>query len=233
MKILSCDIVDNQASDLNSLTDIYIIHVEVNDLSNQASDMITTIMDSSWISRLSPVDKLSYEARAKRTISKLVDDVFKKIADSVTVDFGEYMVSMSAQAALETSLKHFKLPLAELFKEKMTGNPGFDFHTQSHTTLVAFGEAKYSGNNSPYANALAQIAEFITLEKDVAELTDLSKFISEEAITNALKDKKAYIAAFSVNAKDPKRIFNNVLTSEYITPLLNCSELYLIGVEVK
>ena len=224
--------MDKGIPKLSIETDIYTIHVLIDDLPLQVLEMIKAVTDNSWILKLSPVDKISFETRAKRTVTKLVNEIFKKVANSVTTDFGEYLVSMSAQTALENTLAHHRLPLAELFKEKVTGNPGFDFHTESHTTLIAFGEAKYSGNGSPYPNALTQICDFITLEKDVAELTDLSKFVSEKAISNALDNNKAYIAAFSLNAKNPDQIFENILLSEYLKPILKYSELYLIGVEI-
>ncbi len=232
MKILNCYKVDNKSYRLAPNADIYVIHVLIDDLSEQVSEMISIIMNKSWISKLSPVDKISLESRAKRTITKLVDEIFKKVTNTITTDFGEYLVSMSAQTALETSLTHHRVPLAELFKEKVTGNPGFDFHTESHTTLVAFGEAKFSGDDSPYSNALSQICKFISLEKDVAELTDLCKFVSEKAISSAMENNKAYIAAFSLNAAKPDRIFENILSSDYIKPILKYSELYLIGVEI-
>jgi hypothetical protein len=232
MKIQGCYKIDKEHYKINSDIDIYVIHVLIDNLTIQVSDMIKTITDNSWILKLSPVDNRSFEARAKRTVVKLVDEIFKKVANEVTADFGEYLISLSAQRALEDTFIHSKVPLAELFKEKVTGNPGFDFHTESHTTLIAFGEAKYSGDDSPYSNALTQICEFISLEKDVAELTDLSKFVSEKAVLNALDNNKAYIAAFSLNAVNPKRVFENILRSEYIKPILDYSELYLIGVEI-
>lgn len=142
------------------------------------------------------------------------------------------MISLSAQDALESTLQHRKVPLAEIFKERLTGNSGFDFHTESHSNMVAFGEAKYSGSINPYSNALVQIVDFISDEKDVIELTDLSKFVSDGAIDNAIRGEKAYIAAFSINAAKPGRIFTNILKSKYIKDLLSYPELYLIGVEV-
>ncbi len=232
MKILNCYKVDKKDYKLACNADIYVMHVLIDNLSEQVSEMIRLIMDKSWISKLSPVDKMSFDSRSKRTITKLVDEIFKKVTNTVTTDFGEYLVSMSAQTALENSLTHQRVPLAELFKEKVTGNPGFDFHTESHTTLVAFGEAKFSGDGSPYSNALSQIYKFISLEKDVAELSDLCKFVSEQAISSAMKNNKAYIAAFSLNAVNPDRIFKKILSSEDIKPILNYSELYLIGVEI-
>lgn len=215
----------------SSETDIHIIHVIIDNLPSCAKTMIDNISDESWIAKLSPANQIAYEARARRTIDKLVRDIFMKIDNEVTANFGEYMISMTAQSTLETEKAHKKLPLAELFKEKVTSNPGFDFHTESHTTLLAFGEAKYSSRSNPYKNALTQINCFITLKKDLAELADLQHFASSQSIVNASLGKKAYIAAFSLN-NPSTMIFDKILESPHITPLLSFPELYLIGVEV-
>lgn len=211
---------------------VYTTHVVVDDVGECARQMIEVIKSTSWIDRLSPVDQVSYTACAERTIAKLVGEIFCKVSETITTEFGEYMVSLCAQDALESTLRHKKLPLAELFKEKMTGNPGFDFHTESHSLLIAFGEAKYSGNDSPYSNAITQICGFVTNKKDLIELKDLSRFVSADATNNAMEGHKAFIAAFSINAMQPSRIFENILNSEHILPLLSYPELYLIGVEV-
>ena len=139
---------------------------------------------------------------------------------------------MTAQDVLENSFSHRKVPLAELFKEKVSGNPGFDFHTESNSCMIAFGEAKYSGSENTYTKALTQIVDFISLAKDDMELTDLQRFVSTKAVENALNGNKAYIAAFSINAKRPETVFNNVLKSDLLTQLVLYPELYLIGVEV-
>jgi len=232
MYIKSITKVDTSDIDSNCKCDLFALHIVVNDLSDRARDMIASISSTSWISALSAIDQASYTARANRTVEKLVNEVFTKVSTPLSEQFGEYMVSLSAQDALEANLHHTKMPLAELFKERVSGNSGFDFHTETHTSLVAFGEAKYSGIKNPYKKALEQIIEFIHDEKDVAELTDLAKLASQQAVNKVLEGKKAYIAAFSINADNPERIFKTVFKSEYIKPLLQYSELYLIGVEV-
>jgi hypothetical protein len=232
MRILRCQRVDINEYAMNSACEVYAIHVLIDNIEERAAEMISIIASHSWITKLSAVDQASFSARARRTIEKLVNDIFSKASAPISDAFGEYMVSLSAQDALESTLQHRKLPLAEIFKERLIGNSGFDFHTESYSNMVAFGEAKYSGSINPYPDALVQIVDFISNEKDVFELTDLSKFVSRRAIKNALIGNKAYIAAFSINASKPGRIFTNILKSEYIGALLSYPELYLIGVEV-
>jgi hypothetical protein len=211
---------------------VTLLYIRIFDVKERADNMISTISNTSWINELDVIDKMTFESRAERTIEKLVSEIFKKVDDKVTVDFGEYLVSMSSQQALSEECLHSIVPLAELLKEKVVGNPGFDFHTETNSEYLAFGEAKYSGVDNPYTDALQQINKFIRLKKDKAELLELSKLVSPNAIENFLNDKKAFTAAFSLNAKRMEAIFKNVLSSEHLTPLLQYEELYLIGVEV-
>ncbi|TOF43064.1 hypothetical protein CGJ22_25030, partial [Vibrio parahaemolyticus] len=70
--------------------------------------MIAVIQDVCWLKELDPVAKLSYEARAQRTIEKLVDNILTKVEDEVTEEFGEFMISASAQDALVSAFDHVK-----------------------------------------------------------------------------------------------------------------------------
>lgn len=232
MEIKRCNLIDISEKHPESSCKVYVLHVIINDIEDRASQMIQTISSTSWIERLGAIAQKTYKARAKSTIEKLVNEIFSKISSPITDEFGEYVVSMSAQDVLEESLHHTKVPLAELFKEQKSGNPGFDFHTESSSSIIAFGEAKYSASINPYTKALSQIVDFIGLCKDDMELTDLSNFVSGQAINRALNGVKAYIAAFSINSKNPETILTNVLKSEYLPTLLSYPELYLIGVEI-
>lgn len=211
---------------------ITILHVGIDNIKQRAEDITKIISDTSWISVLNVIEQITFEARVKRTIEKLINEVLNNINDKVTEDFGQYLVSVSSQEALCNKCNHSVVPLAELIKEKITGNPGFDFHTETNESYIAFGEAKYSSGDSPYSEALIQISDFIEKEKDKSELLLLSSFVSVHARDNFVAGKKAFVAAFSINAKDIIRIFVNILNSEHLTPLLKYQGLYLIGVEV-
>ena len=221
-------------SDYNKTTtcNVYSINVEVNNIEVRATEMIDMIADTSWISKLDIISRISYKARSKTTIDKLINGILKQVTTTVNSEFGEFLISVTAQDSLELEHNHIKVPLAELFKEKKTGNPGFDFHTESNTQLISFGEAKYSGVTNPYTNALTQISRFISLEKDKMELQDLQNFVSKESIENILDNKKAFVAAFSINSENPEVIIQNALKSEHIIPLLSFDELYIIGIKI-
>ncbi|HHX8650387.1 TPA: hypothetical protein ACVO32_004271 [Vibrio diabolicus] len=218
------------ATENDSKASVHAVLVKITCIEEKAGEMIETIQNVCWLQDLNPVAFASYKARAEKTIKKLVENILTKVTDELTADFGEFMVSDSAQKALEEQFSHIKVPLAELLKEKLSGNPGFDFHTQTHTKLVAFGEAKFSGSINPYKEALTQISDFIELEKDSAELIDLSHFVSSEAIEKALQNDKAYVAAFSINSDNPQKIITNAFNSEYMKALMQHNEIYLVGV---
>ena len=232
MQIISCKLIDMNKYGKKSSCKVLAVHIQINDIKERAVEMIKLISDGSWIDKLSPVAKMTYQARAKRTVKKLVLEVFNKVDDVVTEDFGEYVVSVSAQDVLVGNQGHSRVPLAELIKEKDSGNPGFDFHTESDSKLIAFGEAKYSGKGNPHGKALSQICKFIEREEDAAEFDILENFVSPEAINNAMQNKKAYIAAFSLNNDKPESILYNSFNSKFINKLLDYPELYLIGVEI-
>ncbi|WP_373034024.1 hypothetical protein [Sulfurovum sp.] len=232
MKIISCKNENMNDHGKSTTCNVYSIHVKINDIGTRAKEMILTLSDTSWINKLDFIPKTSYEARAERTIEKLIHDILMKVANDVTAEFGEFLISVSAQDVLESNFKHSKIPLAELLKEKVSGNPGFDFHTESATNLIAFGEAKYSGIVNKHNTAIKQIKEFIDLRKDDAELVDLQHFVTLEAIENYKLTRKAYVAAFSINDKDPTSVIHKALTSKHIDHLLAHKELYIIGIEI-
>jgi hypothetical protein len=215
-----------------STCDVYIVTVTINDIKKRATEMLAKITDQNWMSSLGVCDRVSYSARAKKTIKKLTSDIIKQVDSKINEEFGEYLVSTSAQEAVCTDLRHDSIPLAELWKEKMSGNPGFDFHTVSPKSIICFGEAKYSSVRTPHMIAVNQIISFIDEEKDKMELTDLQKFISAGAMKNALDNKKGYIAAFSLNGKRYNQIFGTVLKSMEVERLLAFNELLLVGIEI-
>ena len=232
MKIIHFRKEDLSKYGIETSCEVFTIHVRIDDVKTRASEMIKTISDRSWINKLNSVGRTSFEARAKRTIDRLVTDIFSKVENSVTSEFGEYMISDTAQCALENECKHTKVPIAELIKEKVIGNPGFDFHTESTSEIIVFGEAKYSSTDNPHGEAISQIIEFIHDEKDLMDLAILDRFVSSKSVKNACDGIKAYIAAFSLNSSNPCLIFKNALTSGNMKKLYCYPELYLIGVEV-
>lgn len=232
MKILSFTEPDMTIYGHQTSCRVFCIHVKVTDINVCAEEMIEVVSNTSWIDKLEDVvSRAAFKARAKPTIDKLVNNIFRKVTDNVTKEFGEYMISHSAQSALEIK-SHTKFPLPELFKDKTSGNVGFDFHTESNSPHIIFGEAKYCSSSTPRKKALEQIITFIEKEKDIAELDYLKNFAKNRiSCEKAVLGKKGYVAAFSLNAKNPTEIFENALKSDEVKNLLVHQELYLIGIE--
>ena len=139
MKIISAKEIDMTLHGRIMAGRVYCIHVKVDDVGSSAKSIIDMISDVSWINKLEPAQQVAFRATSERTVQKLVGDILSKVTDEVTSDFGEYLVSYTAQHVLELHHTHVKVPLAELLKEKVIGNPGFDFHTESDSNHIIFG----------------------------------------------------------------------------------------------
>lgn len=211
---------------------VHAVHIKIKDIKICAQEMMTAFEDTNWIEKLNAVGKISISARSEKTIDKLVNTILKGVDDKVTEDFGEYVISYYGQHVLFENFTHVKVPLPEFWKEKITGNPGFDFHTETLGSTIAFGEAKYNSNSNPYTIAIDQIIDFVKNKKDDAELIDLEKFVSAFAVQRYIDGFKAYVIAFSLKAKTPETVFRNLLSSDLFEELLIHSEIYVIGIEI-
>lgn len=211
--------------------DINCLHIKIKDFKPIVKEIETHISDTSWINNLDEISKITFKANAEKTINKIVNEVIAKVTSNVNADIGEYIVSYSAQQALEVGFSHKIIPLAELLKEKISGKPGFDFHTISTANYLIFGEAKFSIDSTPRAEALNQIESFIN-DKDNGELLWLQPFLDESTKANIINDKKGYAAAFSFNSDNIITILNNALASDPIKEITKHKELYLIAIEL-
>lgn len=208
------------------------IHVRITDLNAVVTDLTAEISDTSWIPKLDRLSQKTFKATSDRTIDRVVNEIFSGVITDVTADIGEYVVSYVGQSVLVSHFTHIKIPLAELLKEKIIGNPGFDFHTVSSKRFLVFGEAKFSGDDTPRAIALNQIGDFIKLEKDYAELNSIRAFLETDTHDHMVDGRRGFAAAFSFNASDIDLIFRNALKSDIIDDLTCHNELYLIAIEI-
>jgi len=233
MEIVKSEKINNAQYNITSACEIYFIHIKVDEHEQIIREFINYIQETSWITRLAAVPQAAYKVRADRTIQDIKSKIQAKNTDKITSESGEYIVSYAAQEGLAQVFSHIKVPLAEIIKEKVSGNPGFDFHTESHSNIIVFGESKYKSDGTPHTTAIRQIIDFIRLQKDTSELSDLCNFVSALAGTKTAAGDRGYAAAFTVNAQDKeKAILYPLKDSELMTHFLNKKELYLIGVEV-
>lgn len=220
--------------DIDSLpANIKICIININTYQLIAEKISKIILDFSWMSSLDPTIRLAYNKTVRETANKL-NDICTKIIDKPQIekDFGEIMISITASESLRQLFDHISLPISELWKEKLSGNPGFDFHTVCPTNLIHFGEAKYSSSDNPYDDAISQADRFIGEEKHYRDIPHLKTIIGKnEPIENLAKNKFSIVAAFSIKSDNPKLIIKNAIkkVSEYN---LNTSaqNIYLVGV---
>lgn len=165
----------------------------------------------------------------------IFEDILSKVDTNVGSDFGEIMVSSTAVDTLCNNYYHKGVPLAELWKEKISGNPAFDFHTETPSFFISFGEAKFNSKNNSYGKAMEQVSGFIDKKKDTKEGSDLFNFISEKAFNNFDVFKlKAYSMSFSIcGTESQDAIIEKIKNNKYFEKLMkNAEELYFIGIEV-
>lgn len=231
IEIIKLEVENMQKYKKTTNCNVFSIHVKITDIAWIAREMVSSISDTSWITQLWVIEQTSYATRAQKTILKIVEEIIQKVENEVTSDFWQYLISESARIALNKQMQHKIIPLSELWKEKVTGNPWFDFHTETSTQFLAFWESKYNSRNNSHNKALLQIIGFIKAKKDEMEFVDLKNFCSSEAMANVIKGDKAYIAAFSLH-KNFDSIFSDILNDNKIEDLLKYKELYLIWVEI-
>lgn len=223
-----------------NIDNIFVCHISVSDLSKIANELSKTVMDKSWIVDLDIAAKRAYETIAAKTAEKLVKLFESNIdpEDKISADFGEIMVSIGAARALETIFSHISIPIAELWKPKLIGNEGFDFHTICPAKMINFGEAKFSSSSSPYGGnsgdskgAGGQADGFINSQKHLMDGVHLPHLAGQEAADNLNNDLFGVVLAFSINAENPLTVFKNAIQKalEY-THLKKAKNIYIVGV---
>ena len=215
--------------------EIHCVVIEINgekDLTAAVSDISQKIADTSWISKFSPFFQAVYNANAPKTINKIVNEILGKVASGLNEKIGEYLVSFTSQQALETLFNHYRLPLAEILKEQLSNNSGFDFHTISHKENLIHGEAKYGGNDTRWPEATDQISGFIDEKKHEGEQVWFFPFLSEPVIANINAGKRGFTAAFSMHAQKENVIFRHALESDASKKIAQYEEYYLIAVVI-
>lgn len=211
--------------------EINCLHIKIKDFKPIVEEFEKHIIDTSWINKLDEISKITFKATSQKTIDKIVNEIIAKIPSKINTDIGEFIVSYAAQQALKIEFSHTLIPLAELLKEKVSGNPGFDYHSVSTKSYLIFGEAKFSLKTTPRAKALKQILKFIG-DRDSSELLWLNPFLDEPTKENIILNSKGYAAAFSHNNSNIIKTLNKALKSNTVSEIIKHKELYLIAVEI-
>lgn len=232
MNIIYYKKVDKNDLPEDAIAEVYLFGIEILDINSYAKTLIDQINDTSWISNLDFVAKMSYEGIAKKTIKELVK-IFQAVENEITKDFGEFVVSLSSGNCLKEKKFHTNLPISELWKEKIKNNHGFDFHTISPAEKFSFGEAKYQKSGNAYTSAAEQAHRFSREGKDKNDSVHLQHFGSDSAIKNLKLGQKGYVVSFSITSQNHELILSNSLQNDDIKSLSKlCDELYIIGVKI-
>ena len=93
-----------------SSCDINCLHIKIKDFKPIVQEFETYISDTSWINNLDEISKKVYKVNAEKTIDKIVTDIIGGITTNVNQDIGEFIVSYSAQLALEIKFYHHLPP---------------------------------------------------------------------------------------------------------------------------
>lgn len=165
-------ILELKSVPVNGKASVQFIRIDPEDISVTLSEILKAIMDLSWLKNFDAESLArSYEQRAQITIADMRRKIENCDTGKLTKDAGEYVVSELAREAIVSELNYLDIPLAELLGKKISGNPGFDFHSQNNATnTVIFGEAKYVTAHSGYPRAIDQIKAFVDDKKDIADI---------------------------------------------------------------
>ncbi|MBK4779100.1 hypothetical protein [Streptococcus lactarius] len=217
----------------HSLSNVIFIRIEPSDLKVTINDIISSLNNLSWIETFDEeYIKNSFEIRANATAERLSSQLKHFQQDKVTTEIGETVVSELSRLAIVNELDYLDIPLAELFKQQIAGNPGFDFFSETLSQFIVFGEAKYVSNSNGYGKSLAQIERFIREKRDVSDLNDIDKFVSITSLNNHTQNHKAFACAFSATSIETETIINHILKNKNFNKIKYHKEIILIAVNV-
>lgn len=212
---------------------VRLIRVQPNNLNTTLGDILNTLSSMCWISQMSDVLKQAYHVRAQATIDKLNDDFTNGTVSEIISNTGEYIVSELTRSSIVNELDYMDIPLGELFKQKASGNPGFDIFTVNKNEQILFGEAKYVANVNAYNNAMEQINRFIEEKRDLSDIIDLEHFNIGNAIRNASNGNRGFIAGFSSTKISDAILEQHIKNNAEYKALPKDKEIICVAVDVR
>lgn len=228
MNIIEIKKIDEERHD-----NVTFIRIEPENLSVTILDIINALADMSWISRfVMPYTREAFEVRARQTADYLEDELKKEEERNVIKNSGEYIVSELGRQAMVQGLHYMDVPLAELFKEKVIGNPGFDFYSANQDKIIVFGEAKYSSSQNAYGRGMEQVDRFINEKQDISDIEDIDKFFDVESLIKAVKGEKAYAVAFSSKQTESEKIIKGIINNHHYDNLVKYNEVVFLAVNI-
>lgn len=228
LRILECEKID-----IERHSNILFIRIEPEDLSVTIRNIIDSFSDMSWISKFDkPYMRASFLKRAEASAKYLADKIQKEDDSDITKDSGEYVVSELARQTLVKRLKYLDIPLAELFKEQVSGNPGFDFYSANKEEIIIFGEAKYNSRQNAYGIGMEQVDRFIQEGQDLSDLNDIDKFFNNKSLEYANLGDKAYAIAFASKKTSSEKIIDGIISNAHYDNIAVHKEVIFIAVNI-
>lgn len=212
---------------------VRLIRVQPNDLKITLGYILTTLSSMCWIGQMSEVLREGYRIRAQSTIDKLSCDFNNGMNTGIISSTGEYIVSELTRSSIVNELDYMDIPLGELFKQKASGNPGFDIFTVNKNEQILFGEAKYVANANAYNNAMEQINRFIEEKRDLSDIIDLEHFNIGNAIRNASNGNRGFIAGFSSTKISDAILEQHIKNNAEYKALPKDKEIICVAVDVR
>ena len=228
MKILEYREIDKENYD-----NIKFIRIDPENLLITIKDIITSFSDMSWISKFDKeYIRKSYKKRAEDTAEYLAKKIRENGDEKIVENAGEYVVSELARKALVNKMDYLDIPLAELFKEQVSGNPGFDFYSANKDKIIIFGEAKYNSRQNAYGKGMEQVNKFILEQQDISDLNDIDKFFEECSLEKANLGEKAYAVAFASKKTKSEDIIKGIINNNYYKNLAVHKEIIYLAVNI-
>lgn len=222
--------------DYRQLADnIHFFRIKINqeNVSVTLREVLNCLNELSWLSKFDKeYMQNSFMKRATDTINYITSNIINGTESEVTTDSGEYVVSVLSKKTIVDKLDYLDIPLAELIKEKVVGNPGFDFYSENKNNILLFGEAKYVAKANAYNKALEQIEKFSISGKDINDIASIDRFFSEEALENANNGNKGYIAAFSSTEIETEELVKHIQDNVHFKKLSSHKELICVAVTI-
>lgn len=213
-----------------------LIRIEPADLHITLREIYVSISDLCWISKLPHVSRAfvtSIQSRSQKTVARIEEDLKLNPDSSLASSAGEYIVSELAHSTIVNDLNYLDIPLPELFKEKIKGNPGFDFYSVNpDTEILLFGEAKYKAKVNAYDAAFEQIDRFVVNGKDIDELASLEHFCSETTQEKVVDGIKGYIAAFSSTSMSDEVLVAHIEKDKHYQKILHYEQVVCVAVNL-
>ena len=226
-------VIDKIQMDDVSECKVTFIRINPEDKKETIKKILEQLSDISWIEKIMPEElKISMKAKVEPTVELLNKQLNENNDGIITSKMGEYFVSEIAREVIINELDYKDIPLAELRKEKISGNPGFDYHSENKNNIIIFGEAKYIAKQNAFGKALKQVVDFIKDKKDLKELAELRDFVSQEAIKNANMKRKGYAIGFSSYNTKSENLINSIKRSDHFNELIKYEEIVIVAVDI-